>query len=946
MAKSQSAYNEVIDSVSRAYRTLITGEFSNVKNVAGIIVARKQLRVLKGAMRGVVGVIDVVTSQPNIDKRVKVFNKVLKTVDIKTISSTVGQFGAMKVSKKKVNKSLDTIEQLLRRLADMSEKYKDISKNKTLKETLNSIDELCKQTKETTDNINGVTKNINAALRKLTVASILAVAVRPVILTGLTSMKLIFEMLGKIVMRIKIQAYRRKMRRVKRLATEIVVTMTSLALGLLAVATLMVTNIKQITVGLLGFAVVVGLAVGVLMLLSVKGIRKRAARSAATLMMISVAFIGFAATTLILGMFAGVSLKALISFTAVIGVAVGVMFLIGAVRKFTKQGVLTLALISLAFIGFAATTLLLSYISAEMNTVGLLVFLGMVVGAAVVVWLIGKFTGSILKGVLAMALVGVALILFTIPVMIISNLNANWENFGYFAAVVGLGVALCVGVSFALPFILPGTLAMALVGVALILFTVPVKTISELDVNWENFGYFAAVVGTGVALCVSASFALPFIIPGTVAMALVGGSMYLFAGVMKKISEINVNQEGIDMFRNNIQPLVRAFRDGVKGVGVKDILKMKAVYGELSSTMLDIARAYDIIGKIDVDYETLAVGVNRLVTSAISAFLEVSNDPEVSLMLQGRKKDTTIWKILRLSKDIGRAMGDLAVGVRDMASLTVTEYDNNGKVTGKRKLTNEDFVLAGNGTTKIITALFGALQNTDNETLKEMLGGRLKKTTAWKAIEVAKEMGGAISSLALGIKDLSTLTFKDENGKEVRIDIDKGIDNTTKLIAGTITGLAGLETDNNVPGYLRETGKSIQTFAEATNSLDLSKAKAMQGLLDKLAEFGKGVNYNFKELADIINGRLVEALENLKETLEGINTKDDGSNPNEEPAYTPTGNVTMPAPSTPAGTKETLTESNLSNIEKSLRSIEETLQDINTIGIGVKVKNFDEISQI
>ncbi len=894
MAKSQNTskntYSEVVDSVSRAYRTLITGEFSNAKNVANIIVARKQLRALKTVMKSAVEVVDVVVTKPNIEKNVKTFNKILKTLDVKTITKTVNNFAGLKVSKKKVQQVLNAVDTLLGQINGIVDKYQNITKGTKVKVMLDTVNSLCKSADETIKHIKHITSSLNKVIVYLTFTSTLAVLARPLAVAGIKSIQLIFSTLETTLKNIKVAAYNKRMRAIKKMTTELVVSMTALTLGLLAVSLLIISNAKTMAVGLLGFTAIVGVAVGVLMILSSKSIKKRTVAAALSLMYISASFIGFALTTMILDEATGPALKALVGFAAVIGVAVGVMFVIGAVRKVTKQGALTLALISVAFVGFAATTVLLSHISSEMDSTSLLVFLGTVVASAMVVFLISKFTGSIVKGVLAMALVGAALVLFTVPAMIISS----------------------------------------------------------LEPNWESFGFFAAVLGTGTALCVGASFTLPFIIPGTIAMMMVGASMLLFANTMEKIVKMDIKQDRLDLFTSNIKPLVSAFRDGISELGLKDIIKMKAVYGSLSEAMLDIAGAYETIGKIEVDYETLASGVNRLVTSAISAFFDVAKDPEVSKMLAGKKKDTTVWKVLKMSKEMGRAISNLAKGVRDMAELRVTDYDENGKVIGKRQLTDADFIAAGNGTARIITALFGALQNTNNTALKEMLGGKLKNTAAWKAIEVAKEMGGAISSLALGIKDLSTLTFKDENGKEVKIDIDKGVDNTTKLITGTITGLAGLEINNKVPKYLKESGESIKTFAEATNSLDLSKAKAMQGLMDKLVEFSKGVNYNFRELADIINGKLVESLENLKEVLEETNKQFEGKDniPAPTPAYTPTGN---PAPSaevvTPTGKKEAQ-DSKLIKIEESLRSIEEALQDINTLGIGVKVKNFDEISAI
>ena len=902
MAKeSTNTYTDVISSVNAAYKTLVQGQLADVKTVTSIVTARRNLRALKGLMRSVVAVITEVTSTPDITARVDTFNKVFKKINLPQLTKTLQQFAEMKVSNKKVDRSLKTIDNVLEQIKTIGEKYSKDSKFTDLKTTFISIDELCKTVNETAKNILGTSKDLKALIRELTVVGISATVMRPVMLAGIRSIQLVVKTLTDVFKKINTRSLAKKASDLKRTLSIITGAILAFSLGLFAVSALLITQSKTMLAGLAAFTLVVGAAVGLMYLINKKSIKKSAMNGAKMLMFISVSFIGFALTTLVLGKVTGPALKSLIGFTIVVGTAVGVLFLINLVKRTCRQATITLMLISVSFIGFALTTVLLGQITNTIDMAALAMFVGVIGVSVGLLALLSVMKGMILKGALALALVSSVLILFTIPIMIISKITPNWGAFGFLAAVMGTGIALCAAAG--------------------------IPVVNGL-----------VLVGAGV-------------------LAVVGGAMLLFAITLGKIVEVGarLDKTKLDAFLNNIKPVIDAFKDGVKDLKLGDILKMRMLYGSVAKSLNTIAQAYDIIGKLDVDYDAMTGAVNKLVSSAINAFMDTAKDPEIQLMLAGKKKDSTVWKIISMSKEMGNAISSLAAGVRDMAQMTVVEYDSEGRVKGKRHLTDADFTLAGDGVAKIITAFFTALQNTDNEVLKEMLGGRLKKTTAWKAIEVAKEMGSAISELAVGVKDMATMTFKDANGKDIRVDIGKATENVVALITGTVSGLSNIEFKKDTAKNISDTGKSLKAFTEATNGLDMQKSKAMTELMDKILQFSKGVNFNFEQLADIINGKLVGVLTDLRDTLKEMNGMTVNTNVNTtrtEKVTTFTGapvgdSVSMtktgskPAVGAPA--TGSLKLEDMDKITKSLRSIEDALQDITTVGIGVKVKNFDDM---
>ena len=200
----------------------------------------------------------------------------------------------------------------------------------------------------------------------------------------------------------------------------------------------------------------------------------------------------------------------------------------------------------------------------------------------------------------------------------------------------------------------------------------------------------------------------------------------------------------------------------------------------MSKAMKSMAEAYEIMGRIDADPQALADAVSTMMKGAVDAFVKTAADPAVKNALDemndwGVKgfingitgKKSAISKLLSLSGKLGDATAGMAVGIRDMADMKVKEYDQNGKVIGYRQLTNEDFQAAATGVTTIVGSLFRALSaDTKDPAIRELLKGKLEKTTAWKTISSAKLVGEAIGSLAKGIVEMSDMTYTDENGNK------------------------------------------------------------------------------------------------------------------------------------------------------------------------------------
>lgn len=126
---------------------------------------------------------------------------------------------------------------------------------------------------------------------------------------------------------------------------------------------------------------------------------------------------------------------------------------------------------------------------------------------------------------------------------------------------------------------------------------------------------------------------------------------------------------------------------------------------------------------------------------------------------------------------VGSMISSLAKGVKAYASLTIPEYDANGKEIGRRQLNETDFTKAADSVKIIIKTVGGAIMdlmtNTtgkDAELMKELMqpSGLFKSSTKFgKLIKSLSSIGGLISTYAQGVKDYASLkvpkTDKDGN---------------------------------------------------------------------------------------------------------------------------------------------------------------------------------------
>lgn len=136
-------------------------------------------------------------------------------------------------------------------------------------------------------------------------------------------------------------------------------------------------------------------------------------------------------------------------------------------------------------------------------------------------------------------------------------------------------------------------------------------------------------------------------------------------------------------------------------------------------------------------------------------------------------------KILLESIAMYNAIHFISKGIKEMANLTISEYDMNGKVVGAHNMTTSDFQKAGDTVSMVIGTLGKAIVSVYDEnpdmfkrasvSIASILtgGGR---TPFEMVVKGATNMGKMISKIAYGVKDFADMRVPiawDKNGKAI-----------------------------------------------------------------------------------------------------------------------------------------------------------------------------------
>ena len=554
---------------------------------------------------------------------------------------------------------------------------------------------------------------------------------------------------------------------------------------------------------------------------------------------------------------------------------------------------LTLVILSLTVVLWAATG---DYVLSNFGAVLImLVFVGITI---LMFYLLSKSTKDIIIGGVALMLLSAALIILGFSVMLyviagkmlIDNLLAVGAVMLFLALVIGI----CVLLSYTIQFIIIGIAGLILLSSGLLVFSVALLLLivaARLITLDDILTLVASMTALGVGVA-ALGFIMPLIVIGSIALGILGAALIIFmvpllmfAGVVAAFKAVDVTEEDVTHPISLMGALVSAINNTF---GIKETIAITMAIPKIMM-LVPIAAAVGLIAKIIQQIASLSIPVafdkdgngkefvkmtGKDFTEAaanaagmISILAGIFGEEDIDVVIGGENikikpmsksalEGITFSAIIKMKmlNSIVESIGEMANVLSNLASLTVPDetkgFDKNGKPKGWHKMTKEDFTMACENIATIMVTLLSSM----TEYKAQSLGGR----TVMDAIDEMSR--AAINKLALvfdvfgnmdkivnviqQMANMSVPTKFDKDGKPIAFkhiteeERKKAIENAVLLMTEflkAITDPALSEQLENMDSDAIENFERVMNSATGISSLINIIGKALEFDKDKIA---------------------------------------------------------------------------------------------------------------
>lgn len=415
-------------------------------------------------------------------------------------------------------------------------------------------------------------------------------------------------------------------------------------------------------------------------------------------------------------------------------------------------------------------------------------------------WVMGKLDekGNITRAAGTMEKLALPMLMFGGSAAIVGSLvKDDPGTFALKMAVIGVAIvvlglaAYVLGQAEVAPFVEAGALVLLTLGASLLVFSASMFLLSKSNFTKEqadNLGYSMWEIGKSV---VKMGLLAPFMLLGAAALIPMSAALIPLGIALGLFKVINWKKEDGDAINNALTSMIQGFTGALK-----DITPMM---------FLSLLGSIALLGKLGTGLSSLAAGVKDMATLTFSGTrynpktgkletvdkVKLTNEdiqavgPNASAILTAMAKPLTEfgeWSVkgsigfgsirigssymdkgIEAASKIGNILSTLAEGVGKMASLEITEYEvinagtSKAKLVpkGTRKLSDADFVTAGENVTAILSAIVDPLTT---------FGEKFKDGSTWytssgleAGIKGATMVGGIIAGLAEGVAKMASL---------------------------------------------------------------------------------------------------------------------------------------------------------------------------------------------
>lgn len=460
----------------------------------------------------------------------------------------------------------------------------------------------------------------------------------------------------------------------------------------------------------------------------------------------------------------------------------GAFAFLGKFDKTIENGARTLKRVGQALIFFSMGLVVFALASMFilMNPVILMAMVGTLVLIGGTFAILGIFDKSIRKGALAIFVMSISLVIFSIGYLIFASITKDitLEQIGIQAALLGgAGLAFALlGKMFGQ--ILPGSLAIASIGIGLLIFSLgylPFAAVTK-DITLEQIG-----IQSGILLALGLEFAAAgvgslFILAGAGAYAAVGIALLLLAPGLAAIKAVDFTQEDSTKLVTMLSGVKSAFLGGSDAnegffskiggaiTGAIDSVRMiEAAAGFIAAgvalkTLSWGLNAFKEVGWSDEMSKKLVVMLNG-VTTAFALAGSSEQVPSSSFFGQmfGFKR-TAVEEGINSVLGAGRALKDIAGGLQAFQAL-IDSGVNFGQPDKNGRYEKGTLGYAVVNTVGFINEAFAAVAEQGNVEAGGIFGSLfgIKKNKVAEGIDAVKGAGAELTGIANGLKTFQEL---------------------------------------------------------------------------------------------------------------------------------------------------------------------------------------------
>jgi len=178
------------------------------------------------------------------------------------------------------------------------------------------------------------------------------------------------------------------------------------------------------------------------------------------------------------------------------------------------------------------------------------------------------------------------------------------------------------------------------------------------------------------------------------------------------------------------------------------------------------------------DFENAANNVAELITVLSKGIMKAyEKHPEWYGFVPGKTSfgewllndGNPMSRVIATSKELGPLISSVAAGVKDYADLKLpTGYDKDGKATGYKVMSKQDFKTAADNIKKVLLTIGNGIMKTYEKHKKWFEEGLITDSPFMRVVNTNKEVAKLITDVANGIKDYADLklpTGYDKDGK-------------------------------------------------------------------------------------------------------------------------------------------------------------------------------------